>query len=136
MISTCWREVSASPVLVSGVYSLLTAAWEAATDLEAYLRGEVPELAPEAREILRVLGAGLTDEAAAGYLFAHLPAAGRRVDGCARGRLPLPGRSASWRAWPGPLTRPSVSELRPGKLSSSNRASNQAASRWNARSTS
>jgi DNA-binding NarL/FixJ family response regulator len=78
-ISTCWREVRASPVLVSGVYSLLTAAWEAATDLEAYLRGEVPELAPEAREILRVLGAGLTDEAAARRLGTSLRTYRRRV---------------------------------------------------------
>jgi hypothetical protein len=56
--------VTTSPALVGGVYSLFTAAWEAATDLGAYLRGEVPDLAPEAREILRALGAGLTDEAA------------------------------------------------------------------------
>ena len=89
--------VTTSPVLVGGVYSLFTAAWEAATDLGAYLRGEVPELAPEAREILRTLGAGLTDEAsrpAAGHLAAHLPAAGRRADGRARGRIPIPGRGA------------------------------------------
>jgi hypothetical protein len=71
--------VTTSPVLVSGVYSLLTAAWEAATDLEAYLRGEVPELAPEAREILRVLGAGLTDEAAARRLGTSLRTYRRRV---------------------------------------------------------
>jgi hypothetical protein len=31
-------------------------AWEAATDLGVFLRGEVPELAPEARDILRPLG--------------------------------------------------------------------------------
>jgi hypothetical protein len=71
--------VTTSPVLVSGVYSLLTAAWEAATDLEAYLHGEVPELAPEAREILRVLGAGLTDEAAARRLGTSLRTYRRRV---------------------------------------------------------
>ena len=44
--------VMTSPALVGGVYSLFTAAWEAATDLDAYLRGEVPEIPPEAREIL------------------------------------------------------------------------------------
>jgi hypothetical protein len=38
--------VTTSRALVSGVYSLFTAAWEAATDLSAYLRGDVPELAP------------------------------------------------------------------------------------------
>jgi hypothetical protein len=56
--------VTTSPVLVGGIYSLFTAAWEAATDLGAFMRGEVPELAPEARQILRALGTGLTDEAA------------------------------------------------------------------------
>ncbi|HUN34785.1 MAG TPA: DNA-binding response regulator, partial [Trebonia sp.] len=67
------------PVLVGGVYSLFNAAWEAAIDLGAYLRGEVPELAPEAREILRTLGAGLTDEAAARRLGTSLRTYRRRV---------------------------------------------------------
>jgi len=71
--------VTTSPVLVGGVYSLFTAAWGAATDLGAYLRGEVPELAPDAREILRALGAGLTDEAAARRLGTSLRTYRRRV---------------------------------------------------------
>jgi DNA-binding NarL/FixJ family response regulator len=71
--------VTTSPVLVGGVYSLFSAAWEAATDLSAYLRGEVPELSPEARQILRVLGAGLTDEAAARQLGTSLRTYRRRV---------------------------------------------------------
>ena len=71
--------VTTSPVLVGGVYSLFTAAWEAATDLDAYLRGEVPELAPEAREILRALGSGHTDEAAARRLGTSLRTYRRRV---------------------------------------------------------
>ena len=71
--------VTTSPVLVGGVHSLFTAAWEAATDLGAYLRGEVPELAPEAREILRALGTGLTDEAAARRLGISLRTYRRRV---------------------------------------------------------
>jgi DNA-binding NarL/FixJ family response regulator len=71
--------VTTSPVLVGGVYSLFTAAWDAATDLGAYLRGEVPELAPEAREILRALGTGLTDEAAARQLGTSLRTYRRRV---------------------------------------------------------
>jgi hypothetical protein len=71
--------VTTSPVLVGGVYSLFTAAWETATDLGAYLRGEVPEIAPEAREILRVLGTGLTDEAAARRLGTSLRTYRRRV---------------------------------------------------------
>ena len=71
--------VTTSPTLVGGVYSLFTAAWEAATDLDVYLRGEVPELAPEAREILRALGTGLTDEAAARRLGTSLRTYRRRV---------------------------------------------------------
>ena len=71
--------VTTSQVLVSGVYSLFSAAWEAAIDLDAFLRGEVPELAPEAREILRTLGAGLTDEAAARRLGTSLRTYRRRV---------------------------------------------------------
>jgi hypothetical protein len=71
--------VTTSPVLVSGIYSLFTAAWEAGTDLEAYLCGEVPGLGPDAQEILRALGAGLTDEAAARRLGTSLRTYRRRV---------------------------------------------------------
>jgi len=71
--------VTTSPVLVGAVYSLFTAAWEAATDLDAYLRGEVPELVPEVREILRALGTGLTDETAARQLGTSLRTYRRRV---------------------------------------------------------
>jgi DNA-binding NarL/FixJ family response regulator len=71
--------VTTSPGLVGGIHSLFTAAWEAAIDLGAYLRGEVPELAPEAREILRALGTGLTDEAAARWLGTSLRTYRRRV---------------------------------------------------------
>jgi DNA-binding NarL/FixJ family response regulator len=71
--------VTTSPVLVGGVYALFTAAWEAATDLGSYLRGDVPDLTPEARAILRALGAGLTDEAAARRLGTSLRTYRRRV---------------------------------------------------------
>jgi DNA-binding NarL/FixJ family response regulator len=71
--------VTTSPVLVGSVHSLFTAAWEAAIDLAAYLRGDVPELAPEAREILQALGEGLTDEAAARRLGTSLRTYRRRV---------------------------------------------------------
>ncbi len=71
--------VTTSPALVGGIYSLFTAAWEAATDLGAFLRGEVPELVPEAREVLRALGAGLTDDAAARQLGTSLRTYRRRV---------------------------------------------------------
>jgi DNA-binding NarL/FixJ family response regulator len=71
--------VTTSPGLVGAVHSLFTAAWEAAIDLGAYLRGEVAELGPEAREILRVLGTGVTDEAAARRLGTSLRTYRRRV---------------------------------------------------------
>jgi DNA-binding NarL/FixJ family response regulator len=71
--------VTTSPALVDGIYGLFTAAWEAATDLGSYLRGGVPGLTPEAREILRALGAGLTDEAAARQLGTSLRTYRRRV---------------------------------------------------------
>jgi DNA-binding NarL/FixJ family response regulator len=71
--------VTTSPVLVGGVYALFSAAWEAATDLDAYLHGDMPELAQDAREILRTLGAGLTDEAAARRLGTSLRTYRRRV---------------------------------------------------------
>ena len=71
--------VTTSPVLVGGVYSLFTAAWEAAIDLGAFVRGEVPELALEDREVLRALGSGLTDEAAARRLGTSLRTYRRRV---------------------------------------------------------
>ena len=71
--------VTTTPVLVGGVYSLFSAAWDAAADLGAYLHGDIPELSPEAREILRVLGAGLTDEAAARRLGTSLRTYRRRV---------------------------------------------------------
>lgn len=71
--------VTTSPVLVGGVYALFSAAWEAATDLDAYLHGDMPELAQDAREILRALGAGLTDETAARRLGTSLRTYRRRV---------------------------------------------------------
>ena len=71
--------VTTSPVLVGGVYALFAAAWEAAADPGSYLRGDVPELGPQARAILRALGAGLTDEAAARQLGTPLRTYRRRV---------------------------------------------------------
>jgi len=68
--------VTTSPVLVGGVCALFSAAWETATDLGSYLRRDVPELDPEGRAILRALGAGLTDEAAAHQLGTSLRTTG------------------------------------------------------------
>ena len=73
--------VTTAPALVGGVHSLFTAAWESAAERGVFLRGELPELAPEAREILRALGAGLTDEAAARRLGTSLRTYRRRVAG-------------------------------------------------------
>ncbi|WP_329057981.1 DNA-binding response regulator [Amycolatopsis sp. NBC_01480] len=71
--------VTASPILVSGIRSLFTAAWDTATELDVYLRGDIPELAPEARMVLRALCAGNTDEAAARSLGTSLRTYRRRV---------------------------------------------------------
>jgi DNA-binding NarL/FixJ family response regulator len=71
--------VTTSPVLVGGVHALFCAAWEAATDLEGYLRRDVPHLAPDGRTILRALGSGLTDETAARQLGVSLRTYRRRV---------------------------------------------------------
>jgi len=71
--------VTSSPAIVGGVYSLFTAAWEAGTDLHAYLRGELPDFDPEVRQILRALGTGITDEAAARQLGTSLRTYRRRV---------------------------------------------------------
>ncbi|WP_157545225.1 DNA-binding response regulator [Microtetraspora fusca] len=71
--------VTTSPVLVDGVYSLFRAAWETATDLAAYLRGDVPHLDTGSRAVLRALGAGYTDESAARQLGLSLRTYRRRV---------------------------------------------------------
>ncbi|WP_433352176.1 DNA-binding response regulator [Microtetraspora malaysiensis] len=71
--------VTTSPVLVDGVYSLFRAAWETATDLAAYLRGDVPHLDADSRAVLRALGAGYTDESAARQLGLSLRTYRRRV---------------------------------------------------------
>lgn len=71
--------VTTSLALVGGISSLFTAAWEAATDLSAFLSGVVPDLPAGAREVLRTLGAGLTDEAAARRLGTSLRTYRRRV---------------------------------------------------------
>jgi hypothetical protein len=71
--------VTTWPALVDGVYTLFTAAWETAADLGSSLRGDDPGLAPEARAILKALGAGLTDEAAARQLGTSLRTYRRRV---------------------------------------------------------
>jgi len=79
---TAGREytVTTAPGVVAGVAGLFQAAWEAATDFERYLSAEAPvHLGDPAREILRLLGTGATDEAAARRLGLSLRTYRRRV---------------------------------------------------------
>ncbi|MEU9666155.1 hypothetical protein AB0E25_11265 [Streptomyces bobili] len=57
--------LTTAPTLVGGVCALFDAAWDAATDLKAFLRGEQPQLDTVSRTVLRALGSGATDEKAA-----------------------------------------------------------------------
>lgn len=71
--------VTTSPALIGGVYALFEAAWEAAADLGAYLRGELPRVDAEARRILGVLAEGVTDEVGARRVGVSLRTYRRRV---------------------------------------------------------
>ncbi|MGW8990901.1 DNA-binding response regulator [Streptomyces zhihengii] len=71
--------VTTEPNLVGGVHTLFTAAWEAATDLGAFLRGEHPHLDDGGRRVLRTLASGATDETAARELGMSLRTYRRRV---------------------------------------------------------
>ncbi|MFF8573089.1 DNA-binding response regulator [Streptomyces sp. NPDC015408] len=71
--------VTTEPTLVGGVYALFDAAWAAATDLMSFLRGEQPHLDTASRTVLRALGSGATDAAAARELGMSLRTYRRRV---------------------------------------------------------
>lgn len=71
--------VTTAPTLVGGVYALFEAAWETATDLKPFLRGEQPQLDAESRTVLRALGSGATDETAARELGMSVRTYRRRV---------------------------------------------------------
>ncbi|WP_075823802.1 response regulator transcription factor [Streptomyces acidiscabies] len=71
--------VTTSQTLVDGVHSLFRAIWDAAVDLETYLRGDVPHLDADGRMILEALGSGLTDASAAKRLGVSLRTYRRRV---------------------------------------------------------
>ncbi|MFI0090434.1 DNA-binding response regulator [Streptomyces bobili] len=71
--------LTTAPTLVGGVYALFDAAWDAATDLKAFLRGEQPQLDTASRTVLRALGSGATDEKAARELGMSLRTYRRRV---------------------------------------------------------
>ncbi|NDU74548.1 DNA-binding response regulator [Actinomadura sp. DSM 109109] len=68
-----------SPGVVKGVVSLFRATWEAAADLADHRRGRPPALSEESLRILRLLGGGLKDEAAARRLGMSLRTYRRRV---------------------------------------------------------
>jgi hypothetical protein len=67
------------PALVSGAYALFEAAWEAATDLAAFLDAGRPRIDAQAREVLYALGSGMTDVTAARELGMSLRTYRRRV---------------------------------------------------------
>ncbi|GAA0359863.1 response regulator transcription factor [Microbispora corallina] len=71
--------LTASPALVNGVYALFEAAWDSASDLDAYLGRDAPHLDAGGRAILRALGSGHTDETAARELGLSLRTYRRRV---------------------------------------------------------
>jgi DNA-binding NarL/FixJ family response regulator len=69
--------VTTSPALIDPVHALFDATWETAVPLAD--RQELPLIGPDARDILRALGAGLTDEVAARRLGISLRTYRRRV---------------------------------------------------------
>jgi DNA-binding NarL/FixJ family response regulator len=69
--------VTTSPALLDPVHALFDATWEAAVPVAD--RQELPLIGPDARDILRALGAGLTDEVAARRLGISLRTYRRRV---------------------------------------------------------
>ncbi|MFJ1809948.1 MULTISPECIES: DNA-binding response regulator [unclassified Streptomyces] len=71
--------MSATPALVDGAYALFEAAWESATDVAAFLRGEWPRIDTQSARVLRALASGATDESAARELGMSLRTYRRRV---------------------------------------------------------
>ncbi len=68
-----------APALVDGAYALFEAAWENATDLITFLDTQRPRIDDETSTVLRALGSGVTDEAAARELGMSLRTYRRRV---------------------------------------------------------
>ena len=71
--------VTSGATLVGAVYALFDAAWESALDLGAFLDLERPRLDPVSRRVLRALGSGATDTAAAKELGMSVRTYRRRV---------------------------------------------------------
>ncbi|MCX5388055.1 DNA-binding response regulator [Streptomyces sp. NBC_00083] len=78
-VGTRTYTVIRSPDVVAGLRSLVRAAWATSPDLDEHLRRRPAELGEEARRILRMLGAGHTDESAARLLGMSLRTYRRRV---------------------------------------------------------
>ncbi|GAB3962969.1 response regulator transcription factor [Plantactinospora veratri] len=75
------REFTVTTVaaLIEGVHALFEAAWDAADEVDGWLRADAPRLDPTGRKVLRALASGLTDEAAARRLGMPLRTYRRRV---------------------------------------------------------
>ncbi|MFD7621823.1 DNA-binding response regulator [Streptomyces sp. NPDC059802] len=71
--------VTTSQILIDGVHSLFGAIWDESSDLDTYLRSDVPHLDADGRMILKALGSGLTDQSAAKRLGISLRTYRRRV---------------------------------------------------------
>lgn len=71
--------MSAAPALVGGAYALFEAAWESAADLAAFLGSGRPAIDAQTSRVLRALGSGVTDAAAARQLGMSLRTYRRRV---------------------------------------------------------
>ncbi|WP_244181658.1 hypothetical protein [Streptomyces curacoi] len=71
--------MSASPALIGGTYALFEAAWESAADLTTVLDSTRPRFDDQTARVLRALGSGATDEAAARDLGMSLRTYRRRV---------------------------------------------------------
>jgi hypothetical protein len=71
--------MSSADALIGGAYALFEAAWATAAELEAFLDSDRPHLDARARAVLKALGSGLTDEAAARRLGMSLRTYRRRV---------------------------------------------------------
>jgi DNA-binding NarL/FixJ family response regulator len=71
--------MSSSPALMGGACALLEAAWESAADLTAVLDPRRPRIDDRTAGVLRALGSGITDEAAARELGMSLRTYRRRV---------------------------------------------------------
>lgn len=68
-----------TPEVVQGVAALFWATWAASTDLAAYRREHAPDLDDTSLGVLRLMGEGLTDEAAARRLGLSVRTYRRRV---------------------------------------------------------